>query len=60
MTALACLDWVNMFMDQCMTHRNTVESYSEEIWTEYMKLAAVAAEEGWHIHEHTMADRNSR
>jgi predicted amidohydrolase YtcJ len=36
---------------------NTVESYSEEIWTEYMKLAAVAAEEGWHIHEHTMADK---
>ena len=36
---------------------NTVESYSDEIWDEYMKLATVAAQGGWHIHEHTMADR---
>ncbi len=36
---------------------NTVESYSDEIWNEYMKLATVAAQGGWHIHEHVMADR---
>jgi len=34
----------------------TVESFTDEIWDEFMKLAAVAAEGGWHIHEHTMAD----
>ena len=36
---------------------NTVESHSDEIWNEYMKLATVAAQGGWHIHEHVMADR---
>ena len=36
---------------------NTVESYPDEIWDEYMKLATVAAQGGWHIHEHVMADR---
>ena len=36
---------------------NTVEPYPDEIWDEYMKLATVAAEDGWHIHEHVMADR---
>ena len=36
---------------------NTVESYPDEIWDEYMKLAEVAAQGGWHIHEHVMADR---
>ena len=36
---------------------NTVESYSDEIWNEYMKLATVAAQGGWHIHEHVMAER---
>ena len=35
----------------------TVESYSDEIMDEYMKLATVAAQGGWHIHEHTMADQ---
>lgn len=34
----------------------TAESYPDEIWDPFMKLAAVAAEEGWHIHEHTMAE----
>ncbi|MGI9258934.1 MAG: amidohydrolase [Gammaproteobacteria bacterium] len=36
---------------------NTVEPYSDEIWDEFMKLATVAARDGWNIHEHTMADR---
>ena len=36
---------------------NTVESYPDEIWGEYMKLATVAAQGGWHIHEHVMADQ---
>lgn len=36
---------------------NTVEPYPDEIWDEYMKLATVAAEDGWHIHEHVMAER---
>ena len=36
---------------------NTVESYPDEVWDEYMKLATVAAQGGWHIHEHVMADR---
>jgi predicted amidohydrolase YtcJ len=36
---------------------NTVESYPDEIWDEYMKLATVAAQGGWHVHEHVMADR---
>ncbi len=36
---------------------NTVESYPDEVWDEYMKLATVAAEGGWHIHEHVMAER---
>lgn len=35
----------------------TVDPYSDAIWDEFMKLAAVAAEDGWHIHEHTMANR---
>ena len=38
---------------------NTVESYPDEVWDEYMKLATVAAEGGWHIHEHVMADRTT-
>lgn len=35
----------------------TVNSFSDEIWDPFMNLAAVAAEEGWHIHEHTMAEQ---
>ena len=38
---------------------NTVESYPDEVWDEYMKLATVAAQGGWHIHEHVMADRTT-
>lgn len=36
---------------------NTVEPYPDDIWDEYMKLATVAAQGGWHIHEHVMAER---
>jgi len=35
----------------------TMDSYSNEIMDEYMKLATAAARGGWHIHEHTMADQ---
>ena len=35
----------------------TMDSYSNEIMDEYMKLATAAARGGLHIHEHTMADQ---
>ncbi len=35
---------------------NKTEPYSEEIVSGFMKIATAAAEGGFHIHEHTMAD----
>ncbi|MBN13165.1 MAG: hypothetical protein CMI17_09265 [Opitutaceae bacterium] len=31
-------------------------TFGDEIWNEFEKLARVAAEGGWHIHEHAMQD----
>ena len=39
-------------------HDSTMRSsiFGREIWNEFEKLARVAAEGGWHIHEHAMQD----